>query len=117
MRIVNSRRRRPRISSRSLPGWASLEREEESEETEEDEEEGDGEGLLFLLCFFFSRLSRLDERDLECFLLFFLDLCRFLSLSLEEEEEEQREEALEVEECFLFLCDFFLPLEREGERL
>ena len=34
-----------------------------SEETEEDLEEGDGEGLLFLLCFFFSRLSRLDARD------------------------------------------------------
>ena len=44
-------------------------KEEESEETEEDEEEGDGE-LLFLLCFF-SRLSRLDERDLECFFFFF----------------------------------------------
>ena len=73
--------------------------EEESGETEEDEEEGDGEGLLFLLCFF-SRLSRLDERDLECYFFFFLDLCRFLSHSLEEEEEERREEELEVEECF-----------------
>ena len=90
--------------------------EEESEDTEEDEEEGDGEGLLFLLCFF-PVLSRFDKRDLECFFLYFLDLCRFLSLSLEEEEEERREEEVEVEECFLFLCDFFFPLEREGERL
>ena len=44
--------------------------EEESEETEEDEEERDGEELLFLLCFF-SRLSLLDERDLECFFFFY----------------------------------------------
>ena len=43
-------------------------------------------------------LITLDESDLECF--FFLDLCRFLSLSV---EEERREEELEVEECFLFL--------------
>ena len=39
--------------------------------------------------------------------MFLLDLCRFLSLSLEEEEEERGEEELEVEECFLFSCDFF----------
>ena len=31
---------------------------------------------------------------------------------------ERLEEELEVEECFLFLCDFFFfPLEQEGERL
>ena len=51
------------------------------------------------------------------FLLLLLDLSRFLSLSLKEEEEERRKEELEVEECFLFLCDFFFPLKREGERL
>ena len=51
------------------------------------------------------------------FLLLLLDLCRFLSHSLEEEEEERREEELEVEESFIFLCDFFFPLEREGKRL
>ena len=46
-----------------------------------------------------------------------LDLCHFLALSLEKEEEELREEGLEVEEYFLFLCNFFFPLEREEERL
>ena len=68
----------------------------------------------FLLCFF-TRLSRLEERELVCF--FFLDLCRCFVLSLEDEEDERRREELEVEECFLFLCDFFFPLEREREQL
>ena len=48
--------------------------------------------------------------ELVCF--FFLDLCRCFVLSLEEEEDERLREELEVEECFLFLCDsFFFPLE------
>ena len=42
---------------------------------------------------------------------------RFLSHSLEEEEKERQEEELEGEKSFLFLCDFFFPLEREGEQL
>ena len=65
--------------------------------------------ILFLLCFL-ACLSHLEKRELVCF--FFLDLCRCFALSLEEEEEERRQEKLEVEECFLFLCDFFfIPLE------
>ena len=70
----------------------------------DEDEEGDGEGLLFLLCFF-TCLSRFEECDLVCFF-FFLYTCRCFDLSLEEEDERRREE-LEVEECFLFLCDFF----------
>ena len=90
--------------------------EEESEETEEDNGEGDGAGLLFLLCFFLllSRLVECDLECLECFFLFFLDLCLFLSLSLslDDEEEERHEEELEVEGSSYETSSSYLSNER-----
>ena len=87
----------------------------EEEEEERREEELEVEKSFFFLCDFFS-LSNERGNDYNV-LKRQSRKSRFLSHSLEEEEKERLEEELEVEKSFLFLCDFFFPLEREGERL